>query len=347
METEKLLKILTDLCALPPDGKGALEILSAYATERDSLCVDALGSVIWSRGAAKNSPNGHSGYLIEAHIDTIAMIVTAVLPGGFLRVQPVGGVDRRPLPAASVNVWGKNKSADNKPCCSGIIVSTPPHLKEKDAPQVPDWMDILVDVNDCVNDISPGDLISLHAPPITLLNNTVTAAGLDNRAGCAALLQALLLTQDCPQPVTAVFAVQEETNGAGAATAAYAANESRAIVVDVSFAQAPEVNSEMGGKLGGGTMLGVCPVLDSALTEKLQTTACREEIPLQFEVMGAKSGTDADKIQAVRRGIPTALLSIPLRNMHTAAEIVSLIDIHNTAKLISLMIRDAGDNNNA
>jgi len=281
------------------------------------------------------------------------MIVTAVLPEGFLRIQPVGGVDRRPLPASAVTVWGKEK-------IPGVITATPPHLKEKDALEVPEWADILVDVGGCRGiarcaldsnalekghgmpcpyGISPGDLVSLSAPPQKLLNNTINAAGLDNRAGCAAVLLALLLTQDCPRPVTAVFAVREESNGAGAQTAAYAIDAQSAIAVDVSFAQCPDVTAEEGGKLGGGVMLGVSPVLDGGITEKLRSLAQQKKIPLQTEVMGSRTGTDADKIQTARAGIPTGLLSIPLRNMHTACELVSLTDVENTAKLLAAMIQ--------
>jgi len=379
---ESLSEILDKLCVLPPDGRGALEVLSAYATERDSLRTDALGSVIWTRAGSAAVPDhpapaGHPSkggelthLMLEAHLDTIAMVVTAVLPEGFLRVQPVGGVDRRPLPGTAVTVWGREK-------IPGVIASTPPHLKEKDAPEVPEWADILIDVGSVcrgehcssaevtdnpppADTISPGDLISFDAPPAALLNGTVTAAGLDNRAGCAAVLLALLLTKDCPRPLTAVFAVREETNGAGAMTAAYAIyaalergseafdpiNVSArsvgggipAIAVDVSYAQAPDVTAEEGGKLGGGVMLGISPVLDGAVTERLRELARENNIPLQAEAMGSRTGTDADKIQTVRTGIPTGLLSIPLRNMHTACEAVSLTDIENAAKLLAAAI---------
>ncbi|MDR3344830.1 MAG: M20/M25/M40 family metallo-hydrolase [Oscillospiraceae bacterium] len=317
--------LLQALCALPPDGRGAEKLLTPYLGERDTLRTDALASVVWSR-AGVGKP-----ILLEAHLDTIAMVVTAVLPGGFLRVQPVGGVDRRPLPAAAVTVWGKETFR-------GVIAAVPPHLKDKNAPEVPEWTDILVDTGDCGTVVYPGDLMSLDAPLLTLMNGTLTAAGLDNRAGCAAVLRALNATRGCPCPVTAVFAVHEETSGAGALTAAYAADALCAIAVDVSFAACPGVEETESGKLSGGVMLGVSPVLDGALTERLRSLAECEGIPLQTEVMGSRTGTDADKIQTARAGIPTGLLSIPLRNMHTAAEIVSPGDIENTARLLAAFI---------
>ncbi|MDR1408735.1 MAG: M20/M25/M40 family metallo-hydrolase [Oscillospiraceae bacterium] len=328
-EENSLISILTQFLTLPPDGSGALALLSAYAAERDSLRTDALGSVIWER-AGEGEP-----ILLEAHLDTIAMVATAVLPEGFLRVQPVGGVDRRMLPASAVTVWGREKLC-------GVVASVPPHLKDKNAPEVPEWPDMLVDLigaDERTSLVSPGDFISMDAPPQTLQNGTITAAGLDNRAGCATVLWALLLTRKCPHCVTAVFAVREETNGAGALTAAYTARAQSAIAVDVSFAQSPNVTPEEGGKLGGGAMLGISPVLDIAVTERLRRLAEREDIPLQPEVMGSRTGTDADKIQTVRAGIPTGLLSIPLRSMHTAAEIIALSDIENAAKLLAAAIK--------
>ncbi|MDR1806157.1 MAG: M20/M25/M40 family metallo-hydrolase [Clostridium sp.] len=319
-----MLNIIKELCALPPDGRGALEVLKKYSGRNDSLRCDALGSVIWERGGQG------SALMLEAHLDTIAMVVTQVMDGGFLRVQPVGGVDRRPLPAAAVSVWGKKK-------LRGVIASVPPHLKEKNAPEVPEWDELLIDLGGDADGVSAGDLVSLYAPPLELNGGCLSAAGLDNRIGCAAVLKALISCDEAI-PVTAVFALREETSGAGALTAAFAGAARAAIAVDVSFAQSPEVSEREGGKLGGGVMLGVSPVLDGELTEHLRSLAREAEIPLQTEVMGGRTGTDADGIQTVRQGIPTALLSIPLRNMHTAAELIRLEDAENTARLLALAI---------
>ncbi|MDR0883547.1 MAG: M20/M25/M40 family metallo-hydrolase [Oscillospiraceae bacterium] len=318
--------ILRDLLRLPPDGQGAADALRPYLTARDTLAVDALGSVVWTRAALASGAT-LPPRLLEAHIDTIALVVTAVLDGGFLRVAPVGGVDRRPLSAQAVRIWTRTGAVP------GVIPATPPHLQGKSADTVPAWTDILVDTLGVTDGIAPGDLVSLYAEPV-FTDDMVFSPGLDNRAGCAALVRALQLTADAPRAVTAVFATREETSGAGARTASYATDAPAAVAVDVTFATAPDVDESEAGELGGGPMLGVSPVLDGALTDELRALAAAAGVSLQTEVMGGRTGTDADKIQSVRTGIPTALLSIPQRNMHTAAELCTLRDIEDTARVL-------------
>ena len=131
----------------------------------------------------------------------------------------------------------------------------------------------------------------------------------------------------------------------GAKAGAFTADADEAIAVDVSFASAPNVSSEKYAKLGGGAMIGYGPSLDFAMSKKLASVAEKNGIDNQPEVMGGRTGTNCDEIQVAGKGIRTALISVPLRNMHTAAEVCDLADIESTAKLIAAYITERGAEN--
>lgn len=135
-----------------------------------------------------------------------------------------------------------------------------------------------------------------------------------------------------------LLSAQEEIRLRGATTAAYRIHPDRALVVDVSFAAAHGVPEEKCGTLGKGPMIGYSPVLNRELFRALSSLAEKEDIPHQFEIMGGTTGTNADALSLSREGVPTALLSIPERNMHTPVEVVELGDIEATARLICAWI---------
>ena len=177
-----------------------------------------------------------------------------------------------------------------------------------------------------------------------MTGSRVTSKALDDRAGVAAVLHCLELLKDAALSwdVAAAFAVQEELGCRGSAAAAYALQPDRAIAVDVSFALTPDANPAKCGKLGGGPMVGYAPGLDYAMCRRLEDVAKQAGIPCQQEVMGGDTGTDADSISAARAGVPTALLSIPLRYMHTPVEMVDLRDVENVGKLMAEYIKKEG-----
>ena len=127
----------------------------------------------------------------------------------------------------------------------------------------------------------------------------------------------------------------EELGLRGAATSIYNFNATEAIVVDTTFGNLVGIPPHKTGVLNRGALLGVSPVLNRDLGLKLQKIAASSNLPLQFEVMGAKTSTNADVISVTKSGVPTALLSIPIRNMHTPSEVVCIDDIVSTAKIIS------------
>ncbi len=301
--------------------------------------IDALGSVTGATGS------GETHILLDAHLDQIGLVVTAVDDCGFLKVAKCGGVDIRVLAAAEVTVHGREK-------LFGVITSTPPHLSSPDdSGKAKGLDDIAVDIgmsrDEAVKYVSAGDRITFNGEYKPLLGNRICSPSLDDRAGVAAILRALELLEgknlNCK--ISVLFSVQEETGGSGAQAGAFAADADEAIAVDVSFASAPSVSSEKYAALGGGAMIGYGPSLDYAMSRRLAEIAEKKGISNQPEVMGGRTGTNCDKIQVAGKGVKTALISVPLRNMHTAAEVCDLADIENTARLIAEYISERGSEN--
>ena len=296
----------------------------------ENVRIDALGSVVGQR------PGKGNRLLLDAHLDQIGMVVTAIEDGGFLRVAPCGGMDIRVLAGQAVTIHGKR-------ALYGVIPATPPHLS-KGEDKTPEWTDILIDTGlprDEIEAIAPaGTRVSLRTPPARLLGQRFTAPALDDRAGVAVLLRCLELLGDKETcPLTIIFSAQEETGHGGAKAAGFAAGADRAIAVDVSFAQAPGLSpQDAQGELGGGVMIGVAASLDEKMSDALYRLAKENNIPHSIEVMGGRTGTNVDALHTVRAGLPCALLSIPLRNMHTAAEVVDLRDIEAAAQLMAAYI---------
>ncbi len=305
--------------------KVALEMLSQYMSAE----INSLGSVIGTMG------NGDTHILLDAHLDQIGLIVTAVDEDGFLKVAKCGGADIRVLSAAEVTVHGKRD-------VFGVITSTPPHLaKPEDSAKAKGFDEIAVDIGlsreEAVKTVSAGDRITFNGKYESLCGNRVSSPSIDDRAGIVSILRCLEILKDkeLDCKLTVMFSSQEETGGSGAQTGAFSAQADEAIAVDVSFASAPGVSSEKYAALGGGTMIGFAPSLDYAMSLKLSEIAEKNNIPNQPEVMGSKTGTNCDEIQVSGRGVKTALLSIPLRNMHTAVEVCDLEDMENTARLMA------------
>lgn len=338
-EVSALLKKLCDAKGVSGAENGAAEVAAELLNEYMPSYIDPLGSVSGSMG------DGDAHILLDAHLDQIGLVVTAIDETGFLKVAKCGGSDIRVLAAAEVTVHGKEP-------LFGVITSTPPHLsKPEDSDKAKGFDEIAVDIGmkkeQAEKLVSPGDRITFNGEYLELLGNRVSSPSIDDRAGIAAILRCLKLIKDKPLncKISVLFSVQEETGGSGAQAGAFAANADEAIAVDVSFAKAPGVNDDKYAVLGGGTMIGFGPSLDYDMSRKLSAIAENKGILNQPEVMGGRTGTNCDEIQVAGKGVKTALLSIPLRNMHTAVEVCDLEDIENTAKLMAEYIIERGGAN--
>lgn len=287
----------------------------------------------------KNGDGRH--YLLDAHMDQIGFAVTEICENGFLKVAKVGGIDRRVLPSQEVIVLGKEP-------VFGIICCKPPHLSdEKEKNKAPKIEDIAIDTGLSGEKLSElvslGDRVVFNPYFGELLNGRVTGTSIDDRAGMAIIARSMELLKDknCKSKITAVFSVQEEVNGKGAINASFACEADEAIAVDVSFASQPEVsaahkNSTM--PLGGGVFIGAAPILSTQMTKGFINTAEKNNIKYEVEVMGGRTGTNADEIAIAKFGTKTITLSPPIRNMHTPVEVADLSDLEAVAELIAAYI---------
>lgn len=337
-------ELLRRLCEAPGTSgweDSAAEVLVEELKQRvpeAEIHRDAMGNVtafLGDRNAARQ-------ILLDAHLDQIGLVVTHITDDGFLKAAGVGGMDRRVLPCSAVTVYGKEK-------VQGIVGFLPPHLTKDDS-KFPEIGDLSIDIGRKTKEeaeeiVSLGDRIVVDGPFRPLLGTRVTAAALDDRCGCAALILCAEELRDhiLDCGVTLSFTSREETGGEGAKTAAYAVSPTEALVVDVSFGDQPGVAAEKSGKLGGGVMIGVAPSLDRGMKNRLVALCKANDLPYQLEVMGGSTGTNADEIGTAREGVKTAILSIPLRYMHTPAEVIDTNDVATVAKLMTLYIT-GGDN---
>lgn len=300
--------------------KKAYEELSKY-TDATQNGIEVIGKI-----------KGEQDYtlMLEAHIDEVGFIVTDIDTAGFLTVKNCGGIDLRMLPARTVTIHGKEKVI-------GVFCATPPHLggpKEYDDISVLKIDTLLGETAKDV--ISAGDFVTFNTNATELQNGRVTGKSLDNRAGVVCLLALAEKLQGKKLPYNIVFAFTdaEELGNRGAKTTAFDVSPDESIVLDVSFADAPDVASNECGKLGGGAMIGISPILDKSLSKRLISVAKENDLSYQTEVMGSRTGTNGDVISVSKSGVKTGLVSVPLRNMHTDCEIIDVKDIENVCELL-------------
>lgn len=276
--------------------------------------------------------------MLDAHIDEIGFIVTDIDANGFLTVKNCGGVDLRSLPARPVTIHAKQS-------INGVFCSVPPHLGG--AKEYDDISSLKIDtlLGEKAKDlISVGDFVTFNQKPIGLQGSRITGKSLDNRAGVVCLLELAKRLSGKELPFNVVFALtdMEELGTRGAKTAVFNISPDEAIVIDVSFADGPDIPANECGKLSGGAMIGMSPILDKKASKELVSLAKENNIPYQTEVMCGRTGTNGDVISISKSGVKTSLISIPLRNMHTDVEIIDIKDIESVCNLIEKYILKGG-----
>jgi endoglucanase len=275
--------------------------------------------------------------LLATHMDAIGLMATAIVDG-FLRITQIGGIDARVLPGQLVTVHGRKD-------LPGVIVQPPGFLlpEENSKGPVP-LTNLLVDVGlsprEVNRQVRVGDLVSFATRPIEIDKHTLAGHSLDNRASVAALTHCLDLLQSRKHvwDVWAVATAQEEETLGGALTSAYGLNPQLAVAIDVTFAKGPGTSDDKTFPLGEGVTLGWGPNIHPGLHKKFKDLADKLEIPSTLEPMPRHSGTDAMALQIAREGIPTMVVSIPLRYMHTPVEIISMKDVERAGRLLAEFI---------
>jgi putative aminopeptidase FrvX len=280
--------------------------------------------------------------VVMGHIDEIGLIVTHIDEQGYLWFREVGGWD------AQILVGQRVVLATREGDVSGVIGKKPIHLlREEERKKPAETRDLHIDIGakdaeDAAKMVRVGDVAVIDSGPLELPNGRLASRALDNRLGSFVALEAARLVAEQggseAWEVIAVAAAQEETTFGGSRTSAFSLEPHAAIVVDVTHAtDAPGIEVKQAGKheLGSGPVLSRGSTLHPHLVELLYETAEREQIPFTVEAIGRNTGTDADAVHLSRGGVPTALVSIPLRYMHSPVELVQLDDVHACARLIA------------
>lgn len=280
--------------------------------------------------------------MIAAHADEIGLMVKDIDDRGFIYFTTVGGVDSKTLPAQEVIIHGKNE-------VYGVIGAKPPHvLTPEDMKKAIAINDMVIDIGmskeKALENLSIGDLITVKRECTELMNGHITGKAMDDRAGICAMYECAKELEKMNHSANVYFAAtsMEELGHYGARTATYEINPDVGIAVDVTFAD-KYIGGDITAECGKGIEISVGPNLHPELTEKLKAIADENNIPYGIDVCPGRTGTDAWDIQIARDGVPTLLLNIPLRYMHTSTEVIHYKDIKTTGKLLALFITSLKD----
>ncbi len=298
---------------------------------------DSLGSTV----ARVKGTGGGPLLAIVGHIDEIGLIVHHVDDDGFLWFTSVGGWDPVILVGQRVEI------ATRAGAIPGVVGKKPIHLfGEEDRKKAPELKNLHIDIGardgeQARSMVRIGDVAVIAGDPVELPNERVISRAMDNRLGCYVAYEAARLVAEAggaPGDVAALAVTQEEITFGGARTTAFTLEPAVAIAVDVTFATDPPGTDEkeLGRHhLGSGPVIQRGSTLDPALFELLHDTAEAEGIPFTVAASARATGTDADAFHTSRGGVPTSVVSVPLRYMHSPVEMAQLDDVANAAKLIA------------
>lgn len=309
----------------------------------DEINVTPLGSVIGikraklARGTKRNGETPR--VLVEAHMDEIGFIVTGI-EDGFIRFNEIGSFDPRILLSQNVLIHGRKK-------VPGVIGARPPHVltaseREKSIPLRELFIDVGMTDTRVRELVSVGDFVTMDRSLVALENDFVAGKAFDDRASLVALIEMLRQLQnvDHAWDVYAVANVNEEdsTVYVGALTSTFHIRPQLAICLDVTHAQQQGLNDEAAPHTAQGPGIARGANVHPLVWEKLREAAVRGGIPHQITVYGGDTQTNAWMMQVTGEGVPTGLVEIPLRYMHTPVETVQLDDVAHTAELLRVMI---------
>lgn len=334
-------KVLAEAAALVGPSGQEMQVAEYFAEKFrpfvDEVKVDNMFNVI-----AHKKGTGPR-VMLCAHMDEIGLMVTDIEEDGSIRLGSVGGVDPRILPASRVWVHGKEK-------LFGTIGALPPHLlTAADRQKNYNAKDLYVDVGLPGNKVKElvriGDLVTFNVPFTELLNGQIASKTMDDRACVTILLLAAerLAKLHCDADVYFVGSTQEEVGSRGARTSSFAIAPDLAVVLDVDHATIP--GSRPDTTVDGDSLCAsIGPYLQPKLVDRLMACAKEHHVKLQTAVSARYTSTDADDVSIARDGIPTVLLSLPLKYMHTTVETIDLQAMQEGGRLIAHFLSelDAG-----
>ncbi len=335
---------------LDAPGPSGFEVRAArvWRAEAETFASDVTVDVSGNSFATVNPGSGPS-VMLAGHIDEIGLQVTHIDEEGYLYVDEIGGWDPQVLVGQRVTVLGRGGDV------SGVIGKKAIHLLQPDERLKASttrqlWVDVGAADRDAVTELGlrVGDPMVIAQGMVRLAGDLIASRAIDDRVGAFVVLEALRLLSEDTRPAqasaTAVATVQEEIGfqGGGARTSAYTIDPDVAIVVDVTFStDVPDIEKKQLGEhsLGGGPVLSRGSAAHNGVFEMLAEVAEAEGIPYTIQASPKATRTDADGIHLTRQGVPTGLVSIPNRYMHSPNEVVSIEDLYNSARLIAAFIR--------
>jgi putative aminopeptidase FrvX len=293
----------------------------------DEIRVDPLGSLIARKG--QMGKNGKR-IMLAAHMDEIGLIATHIDENGFIRFASLGYI--RPLSLLSARVQFANGS-------EGVVSIEGPDFRVE---KIPAYTDCFIDVGatsakDCP--VKIGDVATFKRPFLDL-GGRLVAKSMDDRIGCAVVIETLRNLKSSPHELYFVFTTQEEVGTRGAGAAAYGIDPQIGLAVDGTLTGDTPRNKSMAISLGKGPAVKVKDtgmLADPRVVEWMCSTAEKKHIPYQREILEGGS-TDARPIQVTRSGVPAGCLSIPTRYVHTSSEMVDYEDVKNSVKLLVAML---------
>jgi len=296
----------------------------------DEIRTDYTGNVI-----SVLNPDADFKVLLAGHIDEIGLIVTHIRGDGLLKVAKAGGIRPSVYPGHQV-IIGEKK-------IHGVVIlneaMTKGDIKDKDL-----YIDIgAKDAEDARQYVEEGDPVHLNTYHLSLQNDLLCARAIDDRGGAFIVLEALKKAKEmgCQIGVYAATTVGEETTMRGAYWAASKVRPDVAIAVDVTYAQDyPGTDPAESGdvKLGAGPVICNSSIANRKVNDLLKKCAKENDIPYQVESFLGRTGTDADKMHQSAEGVITALLSLPLRYMHSPSEVCHFKDIEHAINLLATFL---------
>lgn len=331
--------LLFDMLSTPSVSGREVELgkkLYGYAgTFAHRVDTDEIGDVI-----AVLNPESPCRVLLSGHMDEIGLLVTAVTEDGFLRVNRAGGIFAPLYPGHKVRVMTRE----------GVLYGSVVHTRELEKKADLAAKELIVDIGaldkaDALAHVALGDTVVFDTDCRELLNGRIAGRGMDNRTGAFIVLEAVkkAAALGCKVGVYGAATVGEETTMNGAYFTAARVKPALAIAVDVTYtSDYPGMDIAATGdvRVGGGPVLVNNPSCHRKLQELLRQAAEEEDIPVQMEAATGRTGTDGDVIHKTGEGVPFSLVSIPLRYMHTPAEVGCLSDIQGCIDLLARFLCD-------
>lgn len=332
---KKLLKKLSEAHGIPGSEGEVRDIISRELSKYCEIEVDRMGNLIAKRG------DGKEKVMLAAHMDEIGLMVKHIDKDGFIKFTTIGGFYGSTLVSQRVLIHSREGRAP------GVIGSRPPHLmKEEERKKGVEIKDMFIDAGFKSDKVAAkagvciGDYITFDMTFKELYGGLVTGKAFDNRAGCLALIEVMKKVES-DYTVYGVGTVQEEVGLKGARTSAYKINPDFAIGIDTNLpGDYPGIKEEESAlKLGGGPVIEIADaygrgiITHPKIRDLLIKTAKKNRIKYQLSV-GEGGTTDATAIHLTREGVPTGVVSIPVRYLHSPVEVANMGDIKNAIALI-------------